>query len=119
MLDFGIVMDESLPPIPVWKVLMLALLVPVGIALVFLAVFAAADRLVSPEEFRADPLMGQKIADRNNGVVLMHALVQFAFAVLGSWYVKFRGGNRALFLLIVIPFSAIVFLISVAGLIVK
>jgi len=49
----------------------------------------------------------------------MHALVQFAFAVLGSWYVKFRGGNRALFLLIVIPFSAIVFLISVAGLIVK
>ena len=51
-------MDESLPAIPVWKVLMLALLVPVGIALVFLAVFAAADRLVSPEEFRADPLMG-------------------------------------------------------------
>ena len=49
----------------------------------------------------------------------MHALVQFAFAVLGSWYVKFRGGNGALFLLIFIPIGAIVILVSVAGLIVK
>jgi hypothetical protein len=70
-------------------------------------------------EFQADPLMGQKIADHNNAIVLMHALVQCAFAVVEGWYIKFRGGNRPLFLLIVIPISAIVFLISVAGLIAK
>jgi hypothetical protein len=49
----------------------------------------------------------------------MHALVQLAFAVLGSWYVKFRSGNRILFLAIVIPIGAIVFLITVVGLIAK
>ena len=119
MLDFGIMTNEVLPAIPVWKVLLLALVVPIGIAVGFLAVFAAADRPVSPAEFQADPLMGQKIADRNNAIVLMFALVQCAFAFLGSWYIKFRGGNRPLFLLIVIPISAIVFLISVAGLIAK
>ena len=63
MLDFAIMTDEVLPPIAVWKVLLLAPLVPIGIAAGFLAVFAAADQPVSPAEFQADPLMGQKIAD--------------------------------------------------------
>jgi heme A synthase len=72
-----------------------------------------------PCEFQADPLMGQKIADRDSGIVLMHALVQLAFAVLGSWYVRFRSGNLILFLAIVIPIGAIVFLITVVGLIAK
>jgi len=119
MLDSAIKTGEVLRPIPAWKVLLLALLVAIGIAAGFLAVFAAADRPVSPAEFQADPLMGQKIADRDNGIVLMHALVQLAFAVLGSWYVKFRSGNRILFLAIVIPIGAIVFLITVVGLIAK
>ena len=119
MLDFRTMTNGDLPPIPVWRVLLLAVLVPVGIALVFLAAFSAADRPVSPAEFQADPLMGQKIADRNNAMVLMHALVQVAFAVLGSWYIKFRSGNRPLFLLIVVPIGAIVFLVSVVGLIAK
>jgi len=119
MLDFAIMTDEVLPPIPVWKVLLLALLVPIGIAAGFLAVFAAADRPVPPAEFQADPLMGQKIADRDSGIVLMHALVQLAFAVLGSWYVRFRSGNLILFPAIVIPIGAIVFLITVVGLIAK
>src|SRR5207248_5600281 len=115
MLDFRTMTNGDLPPIPVWRVLLLALLVPVGIATVFLAAFSAADRPVSPAEFQADPFMGQKIADRNNAMVLMHALVQLAFAVLGSWYIKFRSGNRPLFLLNVAHVVAIVLPASVLG----
>jgi hypothetical protein len=112
-------MNDDLPPLRAWRVLLSALLVPIGIAFLFLVVFDIADRPVSPEEFRADPLMGQKIADRSNGLVFVHAAVQFAFMVVGAWYLKIRGGNRALFLLIVIPVGVLVFLISVAGLIAK
>ena len=47
------------------------------------------------------------------------ALIQFAFVVLGSWYVKFRDGNRLLFLLIVIPVGAILFLVTLVRLTAK
>ena len=110
---------DDLPPLRAWKVLLLALLISIGIGLASLFLFDLADQPVSPEAFRADPGIGQRIADRNNGLVFMHAVAQFAFVLLGTFYLKIRGGSRALFLSVVIPIGALVFLISTAGLIAK
>ena len=96
-----------------------ALLGPVLIAFLFLMVFSTANQPISAEEYRADPHMGQKIADRNNSFVLGHAILQFVFVVLGAWWFARHALARVLFLVVAIPVSAIVFLLSLVSLIAK
>lgn len=98
--------------LPAWAVVLCALLVPLVIAVAF---FATMDAANPPSSGPLQPGEGQMIADTNNGIVLVHALAQLAFVVLGAWWLPRTQGARVAFLLITIPFCALVFVMSFFG----
>ena len=111
--------DPAERHLPTWAVALIALAVPVVIAVLFLLIFGWIDRPISVEEWTSDPNMGQKVSDRNNALVLLYAAAQLAFLVLGAWRVARRPEVRVVFLFIAIPVSGLAFLLAVASLMAK
>ena len=98
---------------PTWVVVLVAVFLPFVIAITFLTVFHwFADQAMSAAQYQADPNMGQKISDRNNLLVQLHAFAQLAFVVVGAWLIPRRTRDRIIFLVIVVPLSVLVFIVS-------
>jgi len=102
-----------------WLVVLTALIVPLVLAIGFITVMDWADRPVSVEESRSNPNAGQQQSDLNSGFVFLHALAQFAFLAAGTWWTRQRTRARVVFLLIAVPVSGLVFLLSFIGLVAK
>ena len=111
--------DDLKPYLPTWAIVVVALLVPVVLAIGFLMALDWSNRMDTVEEWRSDPHMGEKVADRNLGILLMYAMTQLAFLIVGAWWVKVCGKSRALFLLIGMPVSGFVFFATLIGPIAK
>jgi len=105
--------------LPSWLVVLAAVITPIVIALTFLTVMDWINRPVSVEEYNSDPNAGFHVAQRNNALVFLHALAQLAFVAAGAWRIRQRPGVRVAFLLVAIPVSALVFLLSFMGLLAK
>ena len=98
---------------PTWAVVLVAVFLPIVIAIAFLTVFHwFADQPMSSAQYQADPNMGQKISDRNNLLVQLHAFAQLAFVVAGAWLMPRRTRDRIIFLVIAVPLSVLVFIVS-------
>jgi hypothetical protein len=98
---------------PTWAVVLVAIFLPLVIAIVFLTVFHwFADQPMSAAQYQADPNMGQKISDRNDFLVHVHAFAQLAFVVIGAWLMPGRTRDRVIFLVIAVPVSVLVFVVS-------
>ena len=98
---------------PTWAVVLVAVFLPIVIAIAFLTVFHwFADQPMSAAQYQADPNMGQKISDRNNLLVQLHAFAQLAFVVAGAWLMPRRTRDRIIFLVIAVPLSVLVFIVS-------
>ncbi len=111
--------DKPRSLLPAWAVGLVALLVPIVIGFGFLVVFGWANQPMSVKEYQSDPHMGQKLADRNNVLILLHALAQLAFVTVGVWRITTRPVVRIMFFLIATPVSVLVFFVSLVGLIAK
>ena len=98
--------------LPTWAVVLSAFLVPLVIALMFLSTMDYANR---PTPGPAKPGEGQMIADRNNGILMVHALMQAGFVLFGAIFLPRTTGARVAFLLITIPFCALVFVVAFFG----
>jgi hypothetical protein len=101
--------DDAERGVPTWAVVSSALLAPILIALVFKRVFGQINELDVITQ-RSGPGVGQMISDRNNALMLAHAMMQVAFVALGAWRITRRQEIRSLFLVIAIPVAAIAFL---------
>jgi hypothetical protein len=97
----------------------MALLGPVVLAILFLTAMDWANRPVSVAEERSNPDAGSQQSALNSAIVFLHALAQLAFIHVGAWWTRERPGVRVAFLLIAIPVSGLVFLLSFIGLIAK
>ena len=95
--------------LPTWAVVLCAFLVPLLLAVMFVSTMEYANR---PTPGPAQPGEGQAMADRNNGIVMVHGLMQLGFVVFGVIFLPRTTLGRVLFLLIVIPFSALIFVVS-------
>jgi len=98
--------------LPSWLVVPAAVITPIVMALTFLMVMDWINRPVSVEECNSDPNAGFHVAQRNDALVFLHALAQLAFVAAGAWRIRQRPGVRVAFLLVAIPVSALVFLLS-------
>jgi hypothetical protein len=106
-------MPNEAKRLPTWAVVLVALFVPFLIAIGFLTVFHwFADQPMSAAQYQADPNMGQKISDRNDLLVQVHAFAQLAFVVIGAWLIPRRARDRIIFLVIAVPVSVLVFIVS-------
>ncbi len=114
-----VAMPEPSPRPRTWLAVLTALIGPLVLAIGFLTVMDWANRPVSVEEYRNNPSAGQQQSDLNSGIVFLHALAQFAFVAAGAWWTRQRPGVLAAFLLIAVPLSGFVFLVSFIGLIAK
>jgi len=112
-------MPEPSPRPPAWLAVLAALLAPLVLGIGFLTAMDLANRPVSVAESRDNPNAGQQQSDLNSGFVFLHALAQLAFLAAGTWWTRNRPGVRVTFLLIAIPLSGLVFLLSFIGLIAK
>ncbi len=112
-------MPEPSPRPRTWLAVLTALIGPLVLAIGFLTVMDWANRPVSVEEYRNNPSAGQQQSDLNSGIVFLHALAQFAFVAAGALWTRQRPGVLAAFLLIAVPLSGFVFLVSFIGLIAK
>ena len=112
-------MPEPSPRPPTWSAVLTALIVPLVLAIGFITVMDWANRPVSVEEFRSNPNAGQQQSDLNSGFVFLHALAQLAFLAAGTWWTRQRPRARVAFLLIAVPVSGLVFLLSFIGLVAK
>jgi hypothetical protein len=97
----------------------MALIVPVVLAILFLTVMDWANHPVSVAEQRSNPDAGSQQSALNSAIVFLHALAQVAFIAVGACWTRERPGVRVAFLLIAIPVSGLVFLLSFIGLIAK
>src|SRR5438270_6286442 len=98
---------------PTWVVVLVAVFLPFVIAIAFLTVFHwFADQPMSGAQYQADPNMGQRISDDNNLLVQMHGVAQLAFVVIGAWLIRRRTRDRIIFLVIAVPVSVLVFIVS-------
>lgn len=104
---------------PAWLAVVTALIAPLVLAMGFITVMDWANRPVSVEEYRSNPNAGQQQSDLNSGVVFLHALAQLAFLAAGTWWTRQRPGVRTAFLLVAVPVSGLVFLLSFIGLVAK
>ena len=105
--------NEAKRRVPTWAVVLVALFVPFLIAIAFLTVFHwFADQPMSAAQYQADPNMGQKISDRNDLLVQVHGFAQLAFVGIGAWLIPRRTRDRIIFLVIAVPVSVLVFLVS-------
>ena len=100
--------------LPTWALVLTALVVPLLLAVAFLT---AMDYASPPGTGELKPGEGQMIAGTKEAIVLLHALGQLAFVVLGAWWLPRTTGGRVAFLAITIPFAMTVFLVTVIGLI--
>jgi amino acid transporter len=107
--------DRDTRGLPTWLVLLTALVVPVVIGVAFLAALGAANRPVSVEEYRSNPNVGQEQSAQNSAIVLVHALAQLAFVVVGAWRITPRPEVRVVFLFVAIPVSFLVFALTFFG----
>ena len=114
-----VAMPDTSPRPRTWLVVLTALLAPLVLAIGFLTVMDFANRPASVEEYRDNPNAGQQQSDLNSGFVFLHALAQLAFIAAGAWWTRHRPGVRLAFLLVAIPVSGLVFLLSFIGLIAK
>lgn len=100
--------------LPTWAVALCALIVPLLLAMAFLSVMDYAN---PPGRGELKPGEGQMIADTNNGIVLVHAIAQLGFVILGTLFLPRTTRARVIFLVISIPFCGLVFLVTLVGLI--
>jgi len=114
-----VAMPEPSPRPAVWLVVLTALLAPLVLGIGFITVMDWANRPVSVEESRSNPNAGQQQSDLNSGFVFLHALAQLAFLAAGTWWTWQRPRARVAFLLIAVPVSGLVFLLSFIGLVAK
>ncbi len=105
--------------LPTWAVLLIALVGPFVIAFAWTSVFGFVNRPVPVEVWRSNPNAGQEASDRNNLLMLLHALLQMGFALVGTWRVAKDAVQRALFFLISAPLGAILFVLLLLGAIAK
>ena len=106
--------DLDMPGLPTWGVVLCALLVPILIAALFLSAFEYANR---PTPGPMKPGEGQQISDMNNAMLLVHALAQLGFILVGVLFIARRPKTRVVFLVITVPFCGLVWLVSLIGLI--
>ena len=100
---------------PTWVVVLAALLAPIAIMLVYETAMDWSNRPVSTQEWNSNPHAGQELSDRNSFIVFMHASAQFAFVILGAWWLATTSRQRTLFLIIAIPLSGFIFLLATIG----
>ena len=110
--------DPSARP-PTWLAVLMALIGPVVLAILFLTAMDWANRPISVAEQRSNPDAGSQQSALNSAIVFLHALAQLAFLAAGAWWTSERPRARVAFLLIAIPVSGLVFLVSFIGLIAK
>jgi len=111
-------MSDPSPRPPTWLAVLIALIGPLVLAILFLTVMDWANHpAVVPA--RPDPDAGSQQSALNSAIVFLHALAQLAFIHVGAWWTRERPGVRVAFLLIAIPVSGLVFLMSFIGLIAK
>jgi hypothetical protein len=109
--------DASARP-PTWLAVLVALIGPVVLAILFLTMMDWANR-PTVAQARPDPDAGSQQSALNSAIVFLHALAQLAFLAAGAWWTSERPRARVAFLLIAIPVSGLVFLVSFIGLIAK
>ena len=114
-----VAMPEPSPRPRTWLAILAALIGPLVLAIGFLTMMDWANRPVSVEESRNNPNAGQQQSDLSSGIVFLHALAQFAFIAAGAWWTRQRPRVLTAFLLIAVPISGFVFLVSFIGLIAK
>jgi hypothetical protein len=111
-------MADPSPRPPTWLAVLIALLGPLVLAILFLTAMDWANHpTVVPA--RPDPDAGSQQSALNSAIVFLHALGQLAFLAVGAWWTSERPRARVAFLLIAIPVSRLVFLLSFIGLIAK
>jgi len=104
---------------PTWAVLLIALVGPLMVALAWATLFEFANRPVPVEVWRSNPNAGQEQSDRNNLLMLLHALLQVGFATCGAWLVAKDFPRRALFFAISAPLGGMLFVFLLLGAIAK
>lgn len=112
-------MPAPSPRPPTWLAVLVALIVPVVLAILFLTAMDLANRPVSVAEERSNPDAGSQQSALNSAIVFLHGLAQLTFLAVGAWWTRERPGVRVAFLFIAIPVSGLVFLLSFVGLIAK
>jgi len=111
-------MADPSPRPPTWLAVLIALIGPLVLATLFLTVMDWANHpAVVPA--RPDPDAGSQQSALNSAIVFLHALAQLVFIHVGAWWTRERPGVRVAFLLIAIPVSGLVFLVSFIGLIAR
>lgn len=111
-------MPDPSPRPPTWLAVLIALIAPVVLAILFLTAMGWANH-PTVVVTRPDPDAGSQQSALNSSIVFLHALAQLAFIAAGAWWTRERPRVRVAFLLIAIPVSGLVFLLSFIGLIAK
>jgi hypothetical protein len=111
-------MPDPSPRPPTWLAVLIALIGPLVLAILFLTAMDWANH-PTVVQARPDPDAGSQQSALNSAIVFLHGLAQLTFLAVGAWWTRERTGVRVAFLLIAIPVSGLVFLLSFIGLIAK
>jgi hypothetical protein len=103
--------------LPAWLVVLTAIVAPLLLAVMFLALMDAAH--LSDAAWRTDPKAGYTQAYTNDAVLFLYAIAQIAFLIVTPFLMTRRPGLRAAFWAIATPLclllSLIAFISQMAG----